>query len=115
MASHRQATSSSWWDQPCSYADLAQISQWIPEWRELAPFLELTDVEEQNILGYPPTSVPVQRTRMLMTWRQRQGSMATYSRLADAFISCNKQGLVDRLSELLATEEIVRGMRGESD
>ena len=81
----------------------------------MAPFLELTDVEEQNILGYPPTSVPVQRTRMLMTWRQRQGSMATYSRLADAFISCNKQGLVDRLSELLATEEIVRGMRGESD
>ena len=113
MASHSQATSSSSWDQPCSDAHLAQISQWIPDWRELAPFLGLTDVEEQNIIGYPPTSVPVQRMRMLMTWRQKQRTMATYNRLADALRLCNKEILVDRLSELLAkTEQITRG---ESD
>ena len=109
MASHSQATSS--WDQPCSDAHLAQISQWIPDWRELAPFLGLTKVEEQNILGYALTSVPAQRMEMLRTWNEKQGRKATYSRLADAFRLCNKQALVDCLSELLAVEQI----RGESD
>ena len=110
MASHSQATSSSLWDQPCSDAHLAQISQWIADWREVAPFLGLTDVDERTILGYAPDSVPVQRMRMLRTWRQKQGTMATYTSLADAFRLCNKQALVDCLSELLAVEQI----RGES-
>ena len=100
MASHSQATSSSSWDQPCSDAHLAQISQWIPDWRELAPFLGLTDVDERTILGYAPDSVPVQRMGMLRTWSQRHGQAATYNRLADAFWRCGRVDLVERVSQL---------------
>ena len=107
---HHQGTSTlSSWDRPCSDAHLAQISQWIADWREMAPFLGLTRTDEQNILGYAPNSVPAQRTEMLRTWKQSRGAAATYSRLADAFRQCNKQALVDCVFELLAEDQI----RGE--
>ena len=55
-----------------------------------------------DIVGSPaPRSVPAQRLAMLRKWKQKLGSKATYDELARAFRSCDRQDLVDRISELL--------------
>ena len=73
------------WNEPCSDSHLVQISKWIPEWKEVAPFLSLSPTDEVDILNYSPHSTQVQRIRMLRTWSQKNGKDATYRRLADAF------------------------------
>ena len=93
------------WDQPCSDVHFFEISQLIHDWREIAPVLGLTQTDEENILGYAPNSVPVQRRMLLRTWRQRHGPAATYSRLADAFRQCGRQDLVERVSVLVDRRE----------
>ena len=55
---------------PCLDSDLVEISQLIHDWREIAPVLGLTQTDEENIIGYSPNSVPVQRRTMLTTWRK---------------------------------------------
>lgn len=85
----------------CSEEHLYQISQLIAEWKEVAPALGLTQQDEVDILGYAPSSVPTQRLHMLRMWRQKNGTAATYQRLADAFRICARQDLVDKISELL--------------
>ena len=92
-------------DLPCLDSDLVEISQLIHDWREIAPVLGLTQTDEENIIGYPPNSVPVQRRTMLTTWRKRLGPAATYSRLANAFRQCGRQELVERVSVLVKRRE----------
>ena len=93
------------WDQPCLDSDLVEISQLIHDWKEIAPVLGLTRTDEENIIGYPPNSLPAQRMAMLWTWRERHGLAATYSRLADAFRQCGRQDLVERVSVLADRRE----------
>ena len=100
-------------DQPCLDSDLVEISQLIHDWREIAPFLGLTQADEQNIIGYAPHSVPVQKITMLRTWGQRHGPAATYSRLANAFRQCGRQDLVERVSVLADRRETTRLSIGE--
>ena len=89
----------------CLDSDLVEISQLIHDWREIAPFLRLTQTDEEDIIGYSPNSVPVQRRMMLTTWKKRHGSAATYSRLANAFGQCGRQELVERVSVLVDRRE----------
>ena len=99
MAAHGQQASC---DQPCSDDHLSQISEWIPDWKEIAPFLGLITQEDE--LGYAPSldSAPTQTgMAMLMAWKERHGPAATYSRLADAFRQCGRQDHVERVSQLL--------------
>ena len=85
----------------CSDEHLHQISQLIAEWKEVAPALGLSQQDEADITGHAPLSVPVQRLHMLRMWRQKNGTAATYQRLADAFRNCARQDLVDKISELI--------------
>ena len=91
------------WNKLCSDEHLHQISQLIAEWKEVAPALGLTQPDEVDITGYA-LSVPVQRLHMLRIWRQRNGTAATYQRLADAFRNCARQDLVDKISKLVSAE-----------
>ena len=100
------------WDEPCSDSHLVLISKWIPEWKEVAPFLELTSVDEVNIFEYCPRSTQVQRIKMLRTWREKHGKDATYKRLAEAFKDCDRQDLADKLSELITEENSSRSLSG---
>ena len=90
------------WNKLCSDEHLHQISQLIAEWREVAPALGLTQPDEVEITGYAPLSVPVQRLHMLRMWRQKNGTAATYRKLADAFRNCARQDLVDKIRELVS-------------
>ena len=99
MAVYRQSLSL---DQPCTDAHLSQISEWIPDWKVMAPFLGLTQEDE---LGYVPqdsaAGSPAQTgIAMLNVWKEIHGQAATYNRLAEAFRQCDRYDLVERVSEL---------------
>ena len=95
-------------DQSCSDAHLSLISEWIPDWRVMAPFLGLGTREDE--LGYvardDSSASPISSTQtgmaMLNAWREMHGPGATYGRLAHAFIQCGRHDLAERVSELQA-------------
>ena len=82
----------------CSEQHLAEIALWIVEWKEVSPFLGLTEAEEHEIVG----SVRSQKIAMLRKWKQKQGSKATYKRLCKAFRKCGLRDLEKKVEELLA-------------
>ena len=82
----------------CSEQHLAEIALWIVEWKEVSPFLGLTQAEEHEIVG----SVRSQKIAMLRKWKQKQGSKATYKRLCRAFRKCGLCDLEEKVKELLA-------------
>ena len=92
------------WRQTCSERHLLAISQEIAQWRDIAPYLDLTEAEEVEIVGSPPRPVPSQRFTMLRKWRQKFGTKATYEQLARVFRICRRQDLVDRINELLTED-----------
>ena len=90
-------------NQPCSDADLVEISRLLPRWREIAPVLGLTEADEVDIEVHYPESPQAQRTAMLRTWSKKNGENATYNKLVEAFKICERQDVIDKI-ELLAKE-----------
>ena len=90
-------------NQPCSDADLVELSRLIARWREIAPVLGLTEADEVDIEGHYPESPQAQRTAMLRTWSKKNGETATYNKLVEAFKICERQDVIDKI-ELLAKE-----------
>ena len=99
-------------DEPCSDSHLVLISTLIADWRELAPFLELTKAEEVDIIGYPPHPIPAQRVEMMRLWKEKHGKDATYNRLATVFQLCNRKDLLDKIYELVTKEKSNRSLSG---
>lgn len=67
----------------CSDAHLVSIADFIADWRALSPYLNLTEAEENAILGSNPYSVPTQKIAMLRKWKQKLGAKATYKKLCE--------------------------------
>ena len=107
--------STAWTDRQCSDEHLRELSLLIADWRELAPWLDLTTVDEQDIIGFPaPRPLSAQRITMLMTWKQMHGDQATYKRLLDVLTRCGRLDLVNKISELLKEERTISRSTGES-
>ena len=70
-------------DTPVSDLHLAQIASNIRNWEEVAPFLGLTDAEEEEI-RQDNKEYGVQKRKALQRWREKKGSNATYQELRDA-------------------------------
>ena len=90
------------WNKPCSEAHLAEIAVWITEWKELSPFLDLTEAEELEILGSAPYSVRSQKIAMLRKWKKKQGAKATYKRLCRVLTKCDMRALEEKIIKLLS-------------
>ena len=92
-------------DQPCTDAHLSQISEWILDWRAVAPFLGL-EIQEDEVGYQDDSSAFISSTRtgmaMLNAWKERYGPGATYGRLAHDFRQCGRLDLAERVSELQA-------------
>ena len=86
----------------CSEQHLAEIPLSIVQWKEVSPFLGLTQAEEIEIIGSAPHSVRSQKIAMLRLWKQKQGTKAKYKRLCRAFRRCGKLDLEEKVIELLA-------------
>ena len=94
-------------NEPCSEKHLAKISLSISDWRGISPFLDLTEADEQEILGaIPPLSVRSQKIAMLRLWKKRQGTNATYEQLCHAFRECEMLDLVEKVQKLLTESSI---------
>ena len=73
------------------------------DWREIAPFLVLTEADEIAIRDSTPHSVPTQKMAMLRKWKQKLGTKATYERLCQVFEDCEKGNLVELVKQLAAS------------
>ena len=103
------AEPSSWsWNHPCTDEHLRQISLLITDWPGMAPFLDLSSADQENIKAFAPQSIPAQKVQMLERWKQKFGTAATYRKLTESFLQCGRQDLVDvvtkQVTELTTAE-----------
>ena len=78
-------------DAPVSDLHLTQIASNIRNWEEVAPFLALSDVEEEEIRK-DHKEYGVQKRKALQRWREKRGSDATYRELRDALRRAGEAG-----------------------
>ena len=88
-------------NQPCSDEHLCEIALYITEWQSIAPFLGLSEINEEEIICEHPNKLKMQKIGMLRKWREKLGSRATYQRLAEAFWDRGKTPLVEKVYSLL--------------
>ena len=87
-------------DSPVSDIHLSDISSHITEWQVLTPYLDISDVDEEDIITRNQDCPKLQRRQALRKWREANGTKATYRKLI--CILCSQ----DRVS----TAEILRDM-----
>ena len=81
---------------------MSDIASKITEWRELAPYLDLSEVEEKDIVDSYPDHPKLQRREALRKWKESNGSKATYRRLICILCSQGRASTAQSLKELLA-------------
>ena len=84
--------------QPCSDEHLREISRCITNWQAIAPHLNLSPADEEDIAAYSPGDKSIM---MLRRWQEKYGSGATYRSLADSFQKSERADLIDRIRALL--------------
>ena len=90
-------------DQPCRDVHLSEIALSVTKWKSIAPYLGLTEAEEENIekdCGENET----QKIGMLRKWKKKFGKRATYRKLGQVFCKLGRGDLVEKLCELLQTD-----------
>ena len=97
------------WYKPCSEEHLAEIAAVVTEWREISPFLGITEAEEHEILGSAPHSVLSQKIALLRLWKKKRGRAATYDQLSRVFRKCERLDLEETLKQILEDSEVVYG------
>ena len=88
-------------DSPISDIHLAHIASHMTEWQEMAPFLDLSPVDKNDIVERYPRRPNLQRREALLKWKEINGSRATYRRLIMVFFSQRKLNLADIVRTLL--------------
>ncbi len=94
-------------DQPCTDEHLRDIALSITEWQAIAPFLELSEVDEEEIKCKYPHLLIRQNLGMLRRWRESFGSRATYRKLAEVFCRVGKVARVEEICTLLKAKDTV--------
>ena len=90
-------------DQPCRRKHLIKISGSIARWEELAPYLDLDEVEIEDIKE-EHSSPKRRRQAMLGKWKEKNGMKATYRKLAKIFASQGRRNLAEELCKILTEE-----------
>ena len=99
-------------DSPVSDKHVAEISRQLVKWEELAPWLELTPAEEEEVKR--SGDYGHQKREFLRTWRQRKGNDATYRRLITALCCAQDIELIDKIKVLLVPPEPQGNIRESS-
>ena len=88
-------------DSPVSDTHLAEIvRKYLRNWEELAPRLELTPVQEEEIRN-TYSRYGDQKRESLRLWRRIKGSAATYRALIAAAVAISNEQLADNIRDLL--------------
>ena len=90
-------------DVRCSDDHALEIAQQITNWKSLAPFIGLNQIDEENILMDPScfNSVSVQRIRMIRRWMEIHGPEATYLNLVKGFLRIQRRDLIEKMCGIL--------------
>ena len=102
-------------DQPCKDRYLTEIALSIKEWRSIAPYLRLTEVDEKEIRTRCPEELIAQNTAMLRKWREKRGKKATYRKLAEVFCKIGKLDLVEVLCKAVQGDSSSSESEAESE
>ena len=89
--------------QPVSKADRERIAERITQWQTIAPFLDLTEAEEEEIEG--SGRVPIQRRTMLKIWSNRFQENATYMKLIEIFWNQDRLDLAEVVCDVLRKQQ----------
>ena len=90
-------------DSPCKDEHLCEVTLFITDWPSIAPYLKLTDVDQEEIQkGHG--SVKSQKIAMLRKWKQKHGSDATYRELARTFWRLDRRDLVEELCKVIQND-----------
>ena len=89
-------------DSPVSDTHLAEIArEYLRSWEELAPTLELTPVQEEEIRNTHVGGYGVKKLGALRLWKEKKGSAATYRALIAAAVAISNEQLADNIRCLL--------------
>ena len=88
-------------DSPLTDIHLSDIASHITEWQELAPYLDLSEVEEKDVVDMYPNRPKLQRREALRKWKESNGNKATYRRLICILCSQGRVSTAQKLKELL--------------
>ena len=87
----------------CSENHLAIIAQSITSWKQLSPFLGLTQQDEDDIQSDNMRNTE-RKLAMMRRWREKYGDEATYFRLAEAFEALKWRNCISKLLDLFQQE-----------
>ena len=90
--------------QLCKDRHLQKLALSLPDWRGVAPFLGLSEAEE-NMIEEEHSPALGRRIAVLRKWRQKHGKKATYERLAKVFWDMGNAALADDVAKLLLQNE----------
>ena len=91
-------------DSPVSDIHLSDIASYITEWCELAPYLDLSEVEEKDIVTTYPNRPKLQRREALRKWKESNGNKATYRKLICILCSQGRVNTAQTLKTILLSE-----------
>ena len=91
-------------DRAVSDIHIAQLAKIMTEWQELAPFLDLSPAEEEDIVEQYRGRLQLQKREALRKWKEKNDRKATYRRLVVIFCAQGRVDLAETLKRLLTSE-----------
>ena len=98
-------------DSTVSDRHVADIVKHFHEWQEMAPYLDLTEVDQHDIQHIHQNSPELMRKEAIQRWKQINGSKATYRRLIVIFCSQGRTDVAEKLRDL--TKQIESDQKNE--
>jgi len=95
-------------DCPCTPEHRNTIALCITHWKELAPFIDLSCTDEEEI-DDPNRSAKEKNIALLRKWSQKRGNKATYLHLIRGFAKVERCDLIEKLCDIFTAG------RGEGD
>ena len=90
-------------DSPISDIHLSDIASHITEWQHLAPYLDLSEIEEKDIVDSYPEQPKLQRREALRKWKESNGDKATYRKLICVLCLHGRVGTALKLKKILVS------------
>jgi len=96
---------------PCTREHRNAIAQHITNWQALAPFLDLSSEDEEEI-DVENKSVRAKRNALLRKWSHNKGKEATYLDLMKGFAKMGRVDLIEKLCDIFNTDTGLQGEQG---
>ena len=94
----KKGVTSSTMEQTFDDDDLQKFSLVLEKWEKLARSLRLPNPEIDNIKGQG--DIDEQKIKMLVCWKQRRGSMATYTEMVETLLQIGRTDLAEKVIAL---------------